>query len=401
MAWRIHQSVLRGEIDNRQRGRVRSSIWLVGRNKPVTLDLSGNCLRDLAGCLVRFQNPRATLADDERTDLDHLQNGLAGEITASRKVRVFDVPIEEALRLTRDGKTPPEHFANGCYIEWFSKANGRVVIESTNYSVDVSAPEWILSPDEEQEQIAASHEALLAWLDQLDQPDESNDSAKAGEWEEDRPLDEFGYEKLMRESDTRTDKVVELFEKYRDHPQCAKMVAREMGWEWLEEAVEADERGSLPPREKLDKIPTLKPNPATEGIDWVRDEDGHVHHPLTERALDLSVDFWKYCEERGLMGDKADPDLVEMISQFQIAGAKIGGALDGLAYDEDPRESGFIVAALKRVLNYLHASLAACEKVANKKLLDPERLESFHTELFDFRERVLALMQRFRSSPFR
>ena len=50
MACRIHQSILKGEIDNRERGHVRGSIWLAGRDKPLTIDLSGNCLHDLAGC---------------------------------------------------------------------------------------------------------------------------------------------------------------------------------------------------------------------------------------------------------------------------------------------------------------------------------------------------------------
>src|SRR5438552_12943283 len=93
MAWRIHNSVLKGEIDNRQRGRVRGSIWLVGRDKPIALDLSGNCLRDLAGCLIKFENPGAAQTPEERTDIANSQSGTAGDITASRKVRVLDVSL--------------------------------------------------------------------------------------------------------------------------------------------------------------------------------------------------------------------------------------------------------------------------------------------------------------------
>jgi hypothetical protein len=35
MAWRIEQSVVRGEIDNRVRGRVTGRLWLAGRPEPV------------------------------------------------------------------------------------------------------------------------------------------------------------------------------------------------------------------------------------------------------------------------------------------------------------------------------------------------------------------------------
>ena len=44
--------------------------------------------------------------------------------------------------------------------------------------------------------------------------------------EDEKPLDEFGYEKLMRESDARTDKYIELLKKYEGHPDQEKIVAR-------------------------------------------------------------------------------------------------------------------------------------------------------------------------------
>ena len=65
MALRIHQSLVRGEIDNRRRGRVEGWITLVEVEWPVTLELTGNCLRDLAGCVVRFENPHPLAREDE------------------------------------------------------------------------------------------------------------------------------------------------------------------------------------------------------------------------------------------------------------------------------------------------------------------------------------------------
>ena len=41
--------------------------------------------------------------------------------------------------------------------------------------------------------------------------------------ENEQPLDEFGYEKLMRESDARTDKYIELLKKYEGHPDQEKL----------------------------------------------------------------------------------------------------------------------------------------------------------------------------------
>ncbi len=58
MAFRIHDSVVRGEIDNRVKGIVRGKIWVEGRAEPVVLELKGNAWPDLAGCLLTFTNPQ-------------------------------------------------------------------------------------------------------------------------------------------------------------------------------------------------------------------------------------------------------------------------------------------------------------------------------------------------------
>lgn len=94
--WRIHDSVVRGEIDNRVKGRVRGRIWLDGLPDPVVLKLAGNACPDLAGCLLQFKNPLQI--NPMRTDarMNPMQRGQIGDLTASRKVRVFDIPVEEA-----------------------------------------------------------------------------------------------------------------------------------------------------------------------------------------------------------------------------------------------------------------------------------------------------------------
>src|SRR5438046_9319633 len=64
MALRIRQNVVRGEIDNRRRGRVEGWITLVGVERPLTLELTGNGLRDLAGGVVRFESPDPVATED-------------------------------------------------------------------------------------------------------------------------------------------------------------------------------------------------------------------------------------------------------------------------------------------------------------------------------------------------
>src|SRR5438874_1215369 len=130
MAWRIHDNVIRGEIDNRQRGLVRGKIWLNGITEPIQLELKGNACADLAGSLLSFENTKETVPMPTDGKFTKVQRGDAGDITASRKVRVFDIPFEEAYARLKKKLPVPEHLANCLYIEWYSDLNGRVVIES-------------------------------------------------------------------------------------------------------------------------------------------------------------------------------------------------------------------------------------------------------------------------------
>lgn len=102
MAFRIHDSVVRGEIDNRIKGTVRGKIWLEGRLEPLTLELQGNAWPDLAGCLFKFINPQKRVPDPELESLNATQHGVIGDLTASRKVRVFDIPVANAARSRRN-----------------------------------------------------------------------------------------------------------------------------------------------------------------------------------------------------------------------------------------------------------------------------------------------------------
>src|SRR5580698_2657557 len=151
MAFRIHDNVERGEIDNRVKGIVRGKIWVKGCAKPIVLELKGNAHPDLAGCLLKFKNQSKVLSLLHGEDLNPLQHGVIGDLTASRRVRVPTVPMEEFLNWPK-GKGPrPTRWANCLYLEWFSEANGRVVIENTGYELKISESKWRLTPEEEAE----------------------------------------------------------------------------------------------------------------------------------------------------------------------------------------------------------------------------------------------------------
>jgi len=166
MAWRIEESVIRGEIDNRVRGRVTGRIWFAGRAEPVELNLMGDCWRDLAGRRLEFTNP-----DPKAGDLGNFsaeQKGLAGDISASRKVKVPDIPLDQIGEYYAAKKPFPWHWGNSLHLEWFSESNGRVVIESAGYELKiVGEPTWEMTAAEEEAQRRANGAAITAYMDQL------------------------------------------------------------------------------------------------------------------------------------------------------------------------------------------------------------------------------------------
>src|SRR5438094_7486257 len=197
MAFRIHDSVVRGEIDNRVKGIVRGKIWVEGRAEPVILELKGNAWPDLAGCLLGFTNPQERFPHPHLDSLHPIQRGSIGDLTASRKVRVFDVPLEKALEMVRRKEKPPEHMANSLYLEWFSEANGRVVIESADYELTISAPQWRMTQEEDverAEQASAGMDDFMGKLTGAIEQHQRGQKAPDEDWEE------HDYEKRRKES---------------------------------------------------------------------------------------------------------------------------------------------------------------------------------------------------------
>ncbi len=401
MAFRIHDSVVRGEVDNRVKGRVRGKVWLEGRAQPMVLELKGNAWPDLAGCLLTFTNPQKRIADSSLDSLYPLQRGVVGDLTASRKVRVFDIPVKEALAMCKRKQKPPEHMANCLYLEWFSEMNGRVVIESADYELKVSAPEWRMTPEDQEEQAKQAAAGMEEFMRKLT---ESIEQQQRGQKDPDEPWDEHDYEKFLKECDARTDKYGELLDKYGTSDEAQEKIDKEMGWDRELTEEEAEEE-AVEERKRIEEMnaaceealnePEPEPDPHREGIDWVRTESGDFRHPLQHRCFESAIKVWHQVDELGL--DKTeDKDLEQFVFEFQTTGVKLGGALGSLARGQAFPEPSFTVAYLKRALDHLHKAQAGLEAVAPKKLLPEPMVAEARKELFEIREGILRLMDEFR-----
>jgi hypothetical protein len=435
MAIRLDKAIIRGEISNETQGRVTGRIWLAGQAEPIELDLHGNCLRDLAGCRLTFENHQP-LPDAAVAIVAQKQLGMVGDITASRKSRIPTVSEDEVLDYIEAGLAVPTRVANCLYIEWFSELNGRMVVESTDFELAITTPLWTMTALEGDLQMRESQGNFHAYLDSItggpdadddeeedeefsEEEDDSEDDFSSEEGEgmgeqdsnglmtgdlsgdaalievnidaaEEPPLDEFEWEQELREADRRAEAYQEAYDRYRDHPQRERLIAEAMGWE-PEEVEDFRE-------DWQDVTESLQPSDPDEMLEnagmFTEDEEGS-HHPLSKRAMDFALRLQRDAKARGLFeGDAArDNPVLSVIISIIALGGKLAAALDGTMHGYDP-EPGFIIAMLKRSQVPLNEALHALSSIQLTGLPRDTRawLISARTELFELRKDILDLM---------
>jgi hypothetical protein len=114
------------------------------------------------------------------------QTGMVGDITATRKVKVPDCSDEQLSQHLREQTPFPWHWSNSLYLEWFSLRHGRVMIESSDFILDLDpAAAWTMSPAEETEQRIANGKALTDFMQRvvdaagLEQNDDFHDAPQS------------------------------------------------------------------------------------------------------------------------------------------------------------------------------------------------------------------------------
>jgi len=111
MAWRPNEQLIEAELDNTVPGRVTGWMKFAGMKQKAPFDLEGNFHRDIRGAKIRFTGDaeaNSKEAPEYMKGFAQHQTGKVGDMTAG---------------------LPPQDYVNYCYLEWYSKENGRVVIE--------------------------------------------------------------------------------------------------------------------------------------------------------------------------------------------------------------------------------------------------------------------------------
>ena len=122
MAWRLHEELIEGMLDNTVRGKVTGWMRFAGLDGQVAFDLSGDFHRDIAGCRIVLTNPEPRGERKDMEGLSPVQKGTVGDITAG---------------------LPPRPYSPYPYVEWYSDDNGRIVLELKPEQVQViGGPAW-------------------------------------------------------------------------------------------------------------------------------------------------------------------------------------------------------------------------------------------------------------------
>ena len=403
MAWRIEQAVIRGEIDNTVEGRTTGRIWLAGCDAPLLLSLDGDCWRDLAGTRLHFENP-APKPGPETAGLAVDQSGVIGDMTASRKAKVPLVSDEEFQTLCREQQEIPFEWRNLLYLEWFGEFNGRVVIEASTFALSISTHEWELDEDAEAAQKLANLNAMRDFMTLVIQRRDVDapGAEPAGE------LDEFAWEERLKESDRLTDAYQEVLEKYMDDEDSERKEAFVMGWDGLLDALaERDEAAGNREFDDDDEDDPRLGNGFGDDDDDFDDEFGEFSeadgipfddadcHPLQASAQALASQAMDLLENDDGPGS---PSYLLITNLLQVSG-KLASALNGYGSGYQP-EAGFVLAVLKRCLNWLNEALGACQELYDATT-DPAKRAAFkklQVTAFHIRDQIVELRRNFKQT---
>lgn len=207
-----------------------------------------------------------------------------------------------------------------------------------------------------------------------------------------RVWDEYDWERFLQQQDQKTERYMELLEKYYDDPNRDALIAKEMGWHHL-----LDENGR-DWGEDLDALfsrevgqfqgDEAEPDNATADPDTPE-----RHHPLYQQASALAVSIeGLFASREGREPKPLPPTAAKLASNATLASVKLAAALS----DDDIDELGMTIAYLKRALKAITVALDAAGQCEAERLLDAKTIEELRARIFGIRDGVVALMGEYR-----
>src|SRR3982750_2713861 len=211
--------------------------------------------------------------------------------------------------------------------------------------------------------------------------------------EPDRVWDEYEWERFLQQQDHKTEKYMEVLEKYLGHPQRDQIIAREMGWTQLLNEDKGDTWSA-----EVDAMVAGESNPRRE--DGAQQEppsftDGFEDHTLCRAAFALPIWIDQLFDDQTALQN--EPAAVKLATHSALASAKLAAALS----DDDVDEIGMTIAYLKRALKAITVSMEAAGQMLAEGLVTPRQHSVLKQRLFQVRDGIITLMGEYRGEWLR
>lgn len=211
------------------------------------------------------------------------------------------------------------------------------------------------------------------------------------DYEPEKVWDEYEWERFLQQQDQKTDKYMELLEKYLDHPQRDQLIAKEMGWsyfgssdEWnneFEALLENEEGAEEDIRAGFDRI--------------LHGPESFEDHDLYRAAFALTIWIDKLFDDQNALQN--EPAAVKLATHSALASAKLAAALS----DDDLDELGMTIAYLKRALKAITVSMEAGGQLLAQKMVSARQHAVLLQRLFQVRDGIITLMGEYRGEWLR
>ena len=205
--------------------------------------------------------------------------------------------------------------------------------------------------------------------------------------EPDKVWDEYDWERFLQQQDRKTEKYMELLERFIDDPNRDQIIAREMGWYHL-----LDKDGE----KWAETVDSMFDEEFEEDMEedtaaaQIEGEDGYEVHPLYQASFALTLWIDQLFEDLGDAQNK--PSAVKLATHTAVASAKLAAALS----DDDVDEIGMTIAYLKRALKAVTIAIEAATQFRKDVRLSAEKFATLHQRLFQIRDGIILLMGEYR-----
>jgi hypothetical protein len=208
------------------------------------------------------------------------------------------------------------------------------------------------------------------------------------EHDSDRAWDEYEWERFLQQQDQKTEKYMELLEKYIDDPNRDEIVAREMGWANTADEIASEwhEQEDLGEEEEDERSAADIINDCSESFE---------QHVLYRASFNLTIWIDRLFDASAVLQN--DPAAVKLATHAALAAAKLAAALS----DDDGEELGMTIAYLKRSLKAITVAMEAAAQLIKEKSITREQHAALQQRLFQVRDGIILLMGEFRGEWLR